>query len=56
MEGKSKVKAQQRSYNILTQNANSLFINELTSYFLTINIQNTVTSKAMLKIVFPSEL
>ncbi len=56
MEGKTKLKALQRAYNISAQSADNLKINDVTSYYLTLNVANSVSSSAMLKISLPPEL
>lgn len=54
MEGRSRLKAVQRTYNITPQSGDSLGINDVTSYYLTINVINAVSSSAMVKITLPS--
>ncbi len=54
MEGRSRLKAVQRTYNITAQSGDSLGINDVTSYYLTINVINAVSSSAMVKITLPS--
>jgi hypothetical protein len=56
MEGFNKIKAVQRSYIMSDVSANDLFINEITSYFISFNILNTLSSNPMLRITIPSEI